>query len=409
MAASRTVAQLAAEAGLDLDEALVALWDIGVDNVLRPSDPVPASHWNRARSALGLASKAQLNSVDYWKNRLDMGDPELGELLQREGLTLTAGAKTLPKGGVAVVRRYERQGDRVVDVRARMAQGAKSSTGQAATVAPPLVWRVVGKPREMRFLTEVEVCAIHEQLFEDFADSDNPIDTPGTRSDDLLSSACARPHTASGSERKYPTVEMASSALAHSLVNNHPFWNGNKRTALVAYLVFLDGHGLTPTCTDDELFRFILRVAQHRLVPREWPDRHDREVLEMAEWTRVHTRAIARGERIIKWHKLRRVLADYGCSCEPAKNVGNRMNITRSLEVPTRFRFGRRQRTLYVQVTYGDEGREVDRNALRRLRSELELDEEHGVDSSAFYDGDPRPAGEFILQYRRILRRLAQL
>ncbi|WP_164702625.1 type II toxin-antitoxin system death-on-curing family toxin [Modestobacter sp. KNN46-3] len=408
MAAKSTVAQLAAEAGLDLDEALVTLWDLGIDNVLRPTDPVPASHLSRARTALGLASKSQLNSVDYWKNRLDLADQELRDLLERDGLRLGSGARTLPKGGVAIVRRYERQGERVVDLRTVTVPKA-GRPDHVPQVAPPLVWRTVGRPRDLRFLSEDEVRAIHQQLFDDFEISDNPIDTPGTRSDDLLSSACARPQTSSGDQFKYPTVEMAASALAHSLANNHAFWNGNKRTALVAYLVFLDEHGFAPTCDDEELFRFILRVAQHRLIPREWPDRADREVLAMAEWTRSNTRAIARGERIIKWHRLRRVLSDYGCVCEQAKNVGNRMNITRVLEAPGRFGFGTRRRTLRVQVGYGDDGREVDRNSLRHLRSELELDEDHGVDSSAFYDGDPRPVGEFILQYRRILRRLARL
>lgn len=408
MGARQTVAQLAAEAGLDLDEALVALWDIGVDNVLRPSDSVPASHLGRARSALGLASKSQLNSVEYWKNRLDLGDDGLRKLLERDGLTLSAGARTLPKGGVAVVRRYDRRGENIVDVRARV-DNAPRSRELPPPEPPPLVWKSVGKQRDLRFLSVGEVCGIHQQLFDDFATSDNPIDTPGVRSEDLLASACARPQTSSGDTLKYPTVEMAASAMAHSLVNNHPFWNGNKRTALVAYLVFLDEHGFAPTCDDEELFRFILRVAQHRLVPREWPDRADREVLAMAEWTRGHTRTIARGERTIKWHRLKRVLADYGCTCEQAKNVGNRMNITRVFDTKVLFGLTTRKRTLHVQVTYGDDGREVDKNALRKLRAELELDEAHGVDSSAFYDGDPRPAGEFILQYRRILRRLAQL
>lgn len=307
------------------------------------------------------------------------------------------------------MRRFERQGAFVVEVAASEARAASNRTGPQDAGPPALNWHTIGKERDLRFLSVEEVRSIHQQLFDDFLVSDNPIDTPGTRSEDLLASACARPLTSHGSTLKYPTVEMAAAALAHSIVNNHPFWNGNKRTALVSFLVFLDENGLVPTCTDDELFRFVLKVAQHRFVPRNWPQRSDREVLAMAEWTRSRTRPIERGERIIKWHQLKKVLGDYGAWCEQAKNVGNRMNVYRDVRVRGPFGIGWKTRRLHVQITYGDDGREVDRNAMRKLRSALLLDDEHGVDSRAFYSGDPRPAGDFILEYRRILRRLAKL
>jgi len=229
------------------------------------------------------------------------------------------------------------------------------------------------------------------------------------RSPDLLASACSRPLTAHGDILKYPTVEMAASALAHSLVHNHPFWNGNKRTALVAYLVFLDTHAMTVTCGDDDLFRFILKAAQHRLVPRDWPELADRETLAMAEWTRANSRVLQRGERPLKWHKFRRILSEHNCTCEQARNVGNRMNIFREVDYAGIFGIGRRKKTLRVQVAYGDEGREVDRDLIKHVRAQLWLDEDHGVDSGAFYESEPRPAGEFILRYRGILGRLARL
>jgi death-on-curing family protein len=403
----RTVKDLATEAGLDADEALVTLWDAGIESVLRASDPVPAGQLSRARSALGLANSRTLNSIQYWLNRLDMDHSELAGLVAEHGLQISSGARTLPKGGVAVMRKFERQGDRVILKESVKATLLKD--GESPETPPPFAWRTIGKVRDLRFLTALEIEAIHDQLFEDFLASDNPIDTPGMRSADLLESACSRPQTSHGGTLKYPSAELAASALAHSVVNNHPFWNGNKRTALVSYLVFLDEHGLTPTCADDELFRFILRVSQHRLVPRDWPDRADREVLAMAEWTKGSTRAIVRGERMIKWHRLRRVLASYDCRCEVSKNVGNRMHVYRDVSVRGPLGVGRRRKTLHIQVTYADEGREADRNAIRELRAGLQLDEEHGVDSSAFYDGEPRTAGDFILEYRRILRRLARL
>ncbi|WP_299932295.1 type II toxin-antitoxin system death-on-curing family toxin [uncultured Nocardioides sp.] len=401
---------MAVEAGLDIDEALVTLWDAGLDSVRRPSDAIRPAVLSQARSALGLASKRELNSVNYWCNRLDIDDRKLRELLAGEGLELSIGARTLPKGGVAAMRKFERAGAFVVEIaKAESVRASRKRHGIDSAPPPPVEWRCVGRPRDLHYLEDAEVRDIHQQLFDDFLQTDNPIDTPGTRSDDLLSSACERPRTGLDGTLKYPSVELAAAALAHSLVNNHAFWNGNKRTALVAYLVFLDENGFVVTCSDEDLFRFILKVSQHRLVPRDWPELPDREVLAMAEWTKANTRQLSHGERIIKWHQLRKMLGEYGVRCEQAKNVGNRMNLYRDVEERRSLGFGKRKRTLQCQVVYGDEGREVNRGDLRRLRTALQLDDEHGVDSSAFYDGDPRPAGEFILEYRRILRRLAKL
>ena len=43
-----------------------------------------------------------------------------------------------------------------------------------------------------------------------------------------------RPQTGLGTIDKYPTIEQKAAALLHSLIKNHAFHNGNKRTALVA-------------------------------------------------------------------------------------------------------------------------------------------------------------------------------
>ncbi len=90
--------------------------------------------------------------------------------------------------------------------------------------------------------------AIHNALVLDFLHQENPIDPPGPRNDDIIASAVFRQHTSIGDVLKYPSVELSAAALLHSLVNNHPFHNGNKRTALVSMLVLLDENELMLTC-----------------------------------------------------------------------------------------------------------------------------------------------------------------
>ncbi len=78
----------------------------------------------------------------------------------------------------------------------------------------------------------------------------------------LLESAVARPASSAFGEDAYPTTLDKAAALLHSLVLNHPFVDGNKRTATVAMIYFLERNGLRVTWEPAEALDFILEVAQ---------------------------------------------------------------------------------------------------------------------------------------------------
>jgi death-on-curing family protein len=118
-------------------------------------------------------------------------------------------------------------------------------------------------PSGTYYLTEEEVLEIHFALVKMFAKEGDPIVPSGPRPDGLLASALMRPQTSLGKHEKYNTIPEKAAALFHSLVTNHPFHNGNKRTALVATLSFLDRNGRRANADieDDELFDFVLAVS----------------------------------------------------------------------------------------------------------------------------------------------------
>lgn len=116
-----------------------------------------------------------------------------------------------------------------------------------------------------RYLETADVLRIHEGREEFFAGDGDPIVPAGVRDANLLHSACGRPRTAFGDQEKYEAVAAKAAALFHSLVMNHPFHNGNKRTALVAAVVFLGHNGRTLVASDDELFVLVVDVATGRL------------------------------------------------------------------------------------------------------------------------------------------------
>jgi len=395
-----TVRELASQAGADLDETIVSLWDAGIDYVSDPGDLVRSVDLARAKRALGVATPRELRSSGYWSELLGLNDTEFSNVLAELNIVLQPGARQLPKGAVAKLKGHSR---------GRSVRSTKPAAVQAKPENfAPLVWIQRGRERDVRHLTADEVQQIHDTLVLDFALSEDPIDPPGVRDANLLESAVFRQHTSLGDQAKYSTPEMCAAALMHSIVHDHPFHNGNKRTALVAMLVLLDENGLLVTCDEDEIFKFTLQVAQHRVVPRGADDRADREVLSIAEWVCSNARRVEKGERPIAWRRLKRILAAFTCEWEMA-HVGNRMNVSRT--VKERRLFGvQRPRRLTTQLHYRDDGTEVERNSLNKIRRDLWLDEEHGIDSRSFYEGDDELAAtDFIATYRKTLDRLARL
>ena len=391
----RTLADICKKHDLDLDEALIAVWDAGFDDVDDPDARISPKTLHRVLQSLDIESAKEQSKVAYWEQRLGMTRDELAQELAALGVTLRPGVIKLPKGALKKLRK-KHAGSPLPE----------EPAAAALEEPPPFVWHRVGNQPPSSYLEEEDIIAIHQALVKDFANDEDPIAPPGVKEPGLIGSAVNRPRTSFGDDLKYPTIEMAAAALLHSVVHNHCFFNGNKRTALVAMLTFLDDNSFIATCDEKELFRFTLKLAGHNLVPRHYGNLPDREVLVAAQWIRAHSRAVEKGERPIPWLRLKRILNGYGCEFSTPSR-GNRLNITRTVDVQKRRR-RRQQRTLHIQVQYSGEGQEVARNTIRDIRRELELDEEHQIDSAAFYEAKALP-DDFVKTYAKTLKRLGRI
>jgi death-on-curing protein len=78
----------------------------------------------------------------------------------------------------------------------------------------------------------------------------------------LLEAAAARPIQSVFGEDAYPTIQEKAAALLHSLARNHPFADGNKRTAAVAAIFMLQVNGLRPAWDSAEALSHIVAVAE---------------------------------------------------------------------------------------------------------------------------------------------------
>lgn len=100
---------------------------------------------------------------------------------------------------------------------------------------------------------------------------------PGVRDRGLLHSAVMNPMATFGGRDLYPDLLAKVAALLFGLVKNHPFVDGNKRTALVASAVVLKLNGLRLTASNPEVVEFMEAVAAGRLVYDDvllWLRRH---------------------------------------------------------------------------------------------------------------------------------------
>ncbi len=107
----------------------------------------------------------------------------------------------------------------------------------------------------MRYLTVDEVLVIYDRIMRE---SGGGI---GIRDIGALESAVAQPRMTFGGEELYPTITEKAAALGFSLIQNHPFVDGNKRTGHAAMELFLVLNGQEISATEDEQYDIILKVA----------------------------------------------------------------------------------------------------------------------------------------------------
>ena len=108
-------------------------------------------------------------------------------------------------------------------------------------------------------LTVEIVREIHRTAIRDFGGSE------GERDSSLLESAVSAPQATFGGKSTYSSVVEIAAAYLFYLCRNHPFLDGNKRTALAACVVFLKLNGIVPKPDSPAWEELTLDVAASRI------------------------------------------------------------------------------------------------------------------------------------------------
>lgn len=106
----------------------------------------------------------------------------------------------------------------------------------------------------------------------------------GIRDAGLLASALGRPKNLYAYESEVATLPRLAAACSFGIARNHPFIDGNKRTAFVVSLLFLRLNGLTILATPQDRYETFMALAEGRL-----------EETELAAWFEDRSRPVTTG------------------------------------------------------------------------------------------------------------------
>jgi death on curing protein len=118
---------------------------------------------------------------------------------------------------------------------------------------------VKAPPEDCIHLSVETVREIHAEALRRFGGSD------GVRDENLLASAALTPQSSFGGKSPYADIVEIAAAYLFYLCGNHPFIDGNKRTAMMAAIVFLRLNGIEPTPDNDEWESLVLDVASSKI------------------------------------------------------------------------------------------------------------------------------------------------
>ncbi len=109
------------------------------------------------------------------------------------------------------------------------------------------------------FLSKADVLKLHNRQIERFGG------TSGVRDEGLLESALAQPQATFDGQFLHSTIYEQAVAYLYHLAKNHPFVDGNKRTAFAAMDTFLRLNGYRLTLTNEGCYALVLQAVTDRL------------------------------------------------------------------------------------------------------------------------------------------------
>jgi len=136
------------------------------------------------------------------------------------------------------------------------------------------------EPKNVVWVRDDVVLAVHLRQLAEHGGGE------GIRDEGLLQSALARPQNLLAYSAPPPDLASLAAAYAYGIARNHPFVDGNKRTALIVARLFLLLNGMDLVATQEEKYSIFLALAAGELLEEE-----------LANWMRVHLDSVGNDDK----------------------------------------------------------------------------------------------------------------
>ena len=243
-------------------------------------------------------------------------------------------------------------------------------------------------PSEPSTIDAGETLYAHFLIAQYFADEGRGLGGIGPRDDGhLLHSALSRQFVEFGGIRKWSDDLQIAATTLFGLIKNHPFHDGNKRTALLSVLCLLQKQGRTASANKSKFDDFVVAIAE------SGGRNDDNDIEKIARDLRRMTRKLSNTRHTITYRQLNRLLQDFGFELRDAR--GNRIGVVRIKDGQEIYRVG--FPGLSKQVAQGD---------LKAVRDACRLTTAEGFDSEVFFGG-AETAQNLLREYALPLNKLA--
>lgn len=254
-------------------------------------------------------------------------------------------------------------------------------------------------------LSESDVLKAHYILSDYFMKKGEAVSF-GVLKYDMLASAVSRQYVEFSGEKKWKDDFLRCASLLYGLTLDHAFHDGNKRTALLSSLWYLNKvHREVNDNAIDYLENLVVDIASRALTSRrdfKYPiDDSDSEVLYIAQKLKSWTRYLDKRMYTLTFSELDSRLKQFGFYLgDPS---GNQINVYKKGE--TVLKFWEKKDKRICKIGFPSMKEQVSAKDLRYLLKETGLNSSAGIDSSVFFKG-ATPSYELLQQYNEPLKRL---
>jgi death-on-curing protein len=249
----------------------------------------------------------------------------------------------------------------------------------------------------------------HYLLCDFFLYEGEKIASPGPRDKTLFLSALDRQTAGFSGKQKWDDLFHIAATLFFGIVKNHPFYDGNKRTALLLMLYQLWNFGRIADRPQKEFETLAVRTAANQLSLyssfSDFKKKGDAEIRTIAHFLRKSTRHEDKRYYRVTFRDFATALRKFGIDIEGPSD--NKINIIKTIPIKKGLF---RQRTEFKRQTIYQVGcprmtMQINPKAQKEILKACGLTSENGYDSQVLF-ADSDPLGLLIGEFQHPLRRL---